>query len=49
MTPLSEPTGQPTAGPVSAYHADPFSAAATAYLARRAGTVLAAIYDVGIG
>ena len=49
LTPLSEPTGQPTAGPVSADHADPFSAAATAYLARRAGTVLAAIYDVRTG
>ncbi len=42
LTPLSEPTGQPTAGPASADHADPFSAAVTGYLAGRAGTVLAA-------
>jgi Beta-lactamase enzyme family len=49
LTPLSEPAGQPTAGPVPADHADPFSAAATAYLAGRAGTVLAAIYDFRTG
>jgi hypothetical protein len=49
LTPLSEPTGQPTAGSASADHADPFSAAVTGYLAGRAGTVLAAIYDFRTG
>ena len=49
LTPLSEPTGQPTAGPGPADHADPFSVAVTGYLAGRAGTVLAAIYDVRTG
>jgi hypothetical protein len=54
LTPLTEPAGQPPAGQppagrVSAGHADPFSAAVTGYLARRAGTVLAAVYDVRTG
>ena len=50
LTPLSEPTGQPTVGSVSADHADPFSSAAvTGYLAGRAGTVLAAVYDLRTG
>jgi hypothetical protein len=49
LTPLSEPTGQPAAGSVPAGHADPFSAAVTGYLAGRAGTVLAAVYDVSTG
>jgi hypothetical protein len=49
LTPLSQPTGQPAAGSVPAGHADPFSAAVTGYLAGRAGTVLAAVYDVSTG
>ncbi len=49
LTPLNEPTGQPTAGSASAAHADPFSVAVTGYLAGRAGTVLAAIYDFRTG
>src|SRR5579863_7258117 len=36
-------TGSPGA------HQDPFPAAATAYLASRHGTVIAAVYDVGTG
>jgi PT repeat/Beta-lactamase enzyme family len=47
--PTSQPAGQPTAGSVPAGQADPFSAAVTGYLAGRAGTVLAAIYDVRTG
>jgi beta-lactamase class A len=34
---------------VSGWHADPFSAAMTSYLAGRAGTVTAAVYDVRTG
>ena len=53
LTPLGEPTGaanQATAGPgPGGTHADPFSAAVSGYLAGRAGTVLAAIYDVSTG
>ena len=49
LTPLTEPAGRPAAGPAPADHADPFSAAVTGYLAGRAGTVLAAVYDVRTG
>jgi hypothetical protein len=53
-SPISEPTGQPTAGapsaaPAAVGQADPFSAAVTGYLAGRAGTVAAALYDVTTG
>jgi len=53
-SPISEPTGQPTAGapsatPTAVGQADPFSAAVTGYLAGRAGTVAAALYDVNTG
>jgi hypothetical protein len=54
LSPISEPTGQPTAGapsaaPAAVGQADPFSAAVTGYLAGRAGTVAAALYDVTTG
>ena len=53
LSPISEPTGQPTAGAPPATTAvgqsDPFSAAVTGYLAGRAGTVAAALYDVNTG
>ena len=53
LSPISEPTVQPTAGAASATNADPradpFSAAVTGYLTGRAGTVAAAIYDVNTG
>jgi beta-lactamase class A len=49
VSPLREPAGQPAAAAAAAGQADPFSAAVTAYLAGRAGTVLAAVYDVGTG
>jgi hypothetical protein len=53
LSPISEPTGRPTAGAASATNADPradpFSAAVTGYLTGRAGTVAAAIYDVNTG
>jgi beta-lactamase class A len=53
LSPISEPTGQPTAGAAAATtaeaRADPFSAAVTGYLTGRAGTVSAAIYDVKTG
>ena len=51
LSPPRAPAGPPTGGAASASkpgpQADPFSAAVTAYLAGRAGTVRAAIYDVG--
>ena len=45
-------TAVPTSGAtqsVDSQRADPFSAAVDRYLARRSGTVLAAVYDVGTG
>ncbi len=53
---LSTPSSQPstpsspaTGVAASAGHADPFSSAVTSYLAGRAGTALAAVYDVRTG
>src|SRR5690242_6885170 len=39
----------PSASPSAARHLDPFGAAAASYLSGRAGTVLAAVYDIGTG
>ena len=51
--PIGQPaTGQPATGTTPGNNAapgDPFSAAVTSYLASRAGTVLAAIYDINTG
>jgi hypothetical protein len=49
LSPLRQPAAQPTLGVTSANQADPFSAAVTAYLAGRAGTVVAAIDDLRTG
>jgi beta-lactamase class A len=38
-----------SASPASSAHADPFGSAATSYVSARAGTVLAAVYDVKTG
>jgi hypothetical protein len=48
-TPLSTPSSPATAVAGPASHADPFSSAVTSYLAGRAGTALAAVYDVRTG
>ena len=48
-SPLPEPARLPAAGTAPAGHQDPFSAAVTAYLAGRADTALAGIYDVRTG
>jgi len=42
-------TRSPSASPPAARHLDPFGAAAASYLSGRAGTVLAAVYDIGTG
>jgi hypothetical protein len=53
VMPATTPPGGAPAGPVARRSAsrqdDPFSAAALSYLAARAGTVLAAVYDVRTG
>jgi hypothetical protein len=49
LSPLSAPSSPATAVAASASHADPFSSAVTSYLAGRAGTALAAVYDVRTG
>jgi hypothetical protein len=53
LSPLTAPTGQPTtrtaSGNGAEAQADPFSSSVTAYLAGRAGTVLAAVYDLNTG
>jgi hypothetical protein len=46
---LSTPSSPATAVAASASHADPFSSAVTSYLAGRAGTALAAVYDIRTG
>ena len=42
-------TRTPSASPPAAGHLDPFGTAAASYLSGRAGTVLAAVYDIGTG
>ena len=42
-------TPSPSASPSAAGHLDPFGTAAASYLSGRAGTVLAAVYDIGTG
>jgi beta-lactamase class A len=42
-------TRSPSASPSAAGHLDPFGTAAASYLSGRAGTVLAAVYDIGTG
>ena len=53
LSPLPEPTGQPTTGATPGngadVHADPFSSSVTSYLVGRAGRVLAAVYDLNTG
>jgi Beta-lactamase enzyme family len=46
---LSTPSSPATAVAGAASHTDPFSSAVTSYLAARAGTTLAAVYDVRTG
>jgi beta-lactamase class A len=48
--PGSSPRATPAAGPTTAAgRRDPFGSAAASYLSGRAGTVLAAVYDLGTG
>ena len=49
VTPGGGKTRSPSASPPAARHLDPFGAAAASYLSGRAGTVLAAVYDLGTG
>ena len=48
-SPGSSPRATPAAGPTAAAGRDPFGSAAASYLSGRAGTVLAAVYDLGTG
>jgi hypothetical protein len=48
-TPGGGKTRSPSASPSAAGHLDPFGTAAASYLSGRAGTVLAAVYDIGTG
>jgi beta-lactamase class A len=45
----SSPRATPAAGPAAAGQRDPFGSTAASYLPGRAGTVLAAVYDLGTG